>query len=99
LLFRRKTKLWTIAGLSSLCIFFLANCKRFNFLAGVSLGFLASFHDLRPNLSVKWGLMVLLLILQPVSPSSAQIFLAEHVGDFTTHLCINISSRWVVFCG
>ena len=62
LLFRWKTKLWTIAGLSSLCIFF-ANCRRFNFIAGVSLGFLEGFHDLRPNLLVKQRLMVLLLIL------------------------------------
>jgi len=80
-------------------LYFFANSKRFNFIAGVSLGFLAGFRDLRPNSSVKRRLMVLLLILEPVSPSSARMFLAEHVGDFTTHLYIKISSRRVVFRG
>ena len=78
-------------------LYFFANCKRFNFLAGVSLGFLAGFRDLRPNSSVTWRLMVLLLILEPDSSSSTRIFLAEQVGDFTTHLFIKISSRRVVF--
>jgi len=43
--------------------------------------------------------MVLLLILEPVSPSSAQILLGEHVGDFMTHLSIKILSHRVVFHG
>jgi len=80
-------------------LYFFTNCKHCNFIAGVSLSFLAGFHDLRPNSLVKQRLMVLLLILEPVSPISARIFLAEHVGDFTTHLFIKISSRQVVFRG
>jgi len=59
----------------------------------------ALFHDLRRKSSVKRRLMVLLLILEPVSPSSARIYLTEHEGDFTTHLFIKISSRRVVFRG
>ena len=79
-------------------LYFFANCERFNFIAGVSLGFLAGFRDLGPNSSVKRRQMVL-LILEPVSPSSARIFLAEHVGDFTTQLFIKISPRQAVFRG
>jgi len=80
-------------------LYFFANCKRINFIAGVSLGFLADFRDLRPNSSVKRRLMVLLLILEAVSPSSARTFLAEHIGDFTIHLFIKTSSCRVVFHG
>ena len=80
-------------------LYFFANCKRFNFIAEVSLGFLAGFRDLRPNSSIKRRLMILLLILEPVSPRSARIFSAEHEGAFTTHLFIKISSRRVVFRG
>ena len=55
-------------------LYFFANCKRFNFTAGVSLGFLAGFRDLRPNSSVKRRVMVLLLILEPVSQVPLESF-------------------------